>query len=208
MPKALVVAGIGAQVALWRAVALGRLPFWPTISMTFGALGSTALLAGPVSWCDEVGVPAALAVGLGSGLLLYVATRVAVEIATRLPSLEASVASVYGWSAGVPPAAMWALTLVLVVPGEELFWRGLVLPELQWSTSVVAGAVLSWLGGAGVTALWSSAPLLAAAVVGGAVWTTLGAWSGGVLAPIASHLVWTSLMLAWAPSAGRGKVRR
>jgi hypothetical protein len=206
MPEALVVVGIGAQAALWRSVALGRLLFWPTISVTFGALGSAVLLVG-VSWCDEVGAPAALAMGVGSGLLLYVATRVVVEIATRLPSLEASVMGIYGWSAGVSPMAIWALTLLLVVPGEELFWRGLVLPELQRSTSLVAGAVLTWLGAVGVTALWSSAPLLAAAVVGGAVWTALGAWSGGVLAPIASHLVWTSLMLAWPPSAGRGKVR-
>jgi membrane protease YdiL (CAAX protease family) len=103
--------------------------------------------------------------------------------------------------------AMWALTLVLVVPGEELFWRGLVLPELQGATSVVAGAILTWAGAAGVAAAWSSAPLLAAAVVGGAVWTSVGAWSGGVLAPIASHLLWTGLMLAWPPPAGRGKVR-
>jgi membrane protease YdiL (CAAX protease family) len=207
MPEALVAVGIGAQVALWRSVALGRLPFWPTISVAFGALGSAALLVGSVSWRDEVGAPASLAVGVGSGLLLYVATRVVVEGATRLPSLEASVIGVYGLSAGVSPVAMWALTLVLVVPGEELFWRGLVLPELQRSTSIVAGAVLTWVGAVGVTALWSSAPLLAAAVVGGAVWTALGAWSGGVLAPIASHLVWTSLMLAWPPSAGRAKVR-
>jgi hypothetical protein len=39
----------------------------------------------------------------------------------------------------------------------------------------------------------------------GAVWTILGS-VGAFIAPLASHLVWTSLMLAWPPSGDRAKV--
>jgi len=87
-----------------------------------------------------------------------------------------------------------------------LFWRGLVLPELSGATSVAWGAVLAWAAWVAVDAAWGSIPLLAGAVVGGALWTALAAWSGGVASPIASHLVWTGLMLAWPPLAARAKV--
>jgi hypothetical protein len=57
-----------------------------------------------------------------------------------------------------------------------------------------------------VDAAWGSIPLLAGAVVGGALWTALAAWTGGVVAPLTSHLVWTGLMIAWPPLAARAKV--
>jgi hypothetical protein len=60
-------------------------------------------------------------------------------------------------------------------------------------------AVLARLAGVAVIAVWLSLPLLAGAIVGGALWTGLAVWSGGVLAPFASHLVWTGLMLLWPP---------
>ena len=36
--------------------------------------------------------------------------------------------------------------------------------------------------------------------------TGLATWSGGVAAPVATHLVWTELMLVWPPRAARDKV--
>ena len=51
---------------------------------------------------------------------------------------------------------------------------------------------------------WRSWP---GAVVGGAVWIGLGWWCGGVLAPLASHVVWTGLMLALpVVRAGAGRL--
>jgi membrane protease YdiL (CAAX protease family) len=59
-----------------------------------------------------------------------------------------------------------------------LFWRGVVLPELSASTSVALGAVLAWAAWVAVDATWGSIPLLAGAVVGGALWAGLATWSG------------------------------
>jgi membrane protease YdiL (CAAX protease family) len=101
---------------------------------------------------------------------------------------------------------LWTATVLVVVPGEELFWRGLVVPELGASMGGVPGTILAWLAAVAITALWADLPFLAAAVVGGAVWTALAAWSGGVVAPLASHLVWTAAMVAWRPGAARAKV--
>jgi len=48
---------------------------------------------------------------------------------------------------------------------------------------------------------------VAGAVVGGAAWGALAWWSGGLTAPLASHILWTGLMLVLPPGAGR-EVRR
>ena len=73
------------------------------------------------------------------------------------------------------------------------------------STSVVVGAGLAWFGYVAANAVLRNLSILAAAVVGGAVWTVLGSVRD-VGAAVASHLVWTSLMLLWPPRAARGKV--
>ena len=39
--------------------------------------------------------------------------------------------------------------------------------------------------------------IVAGAVVGGGLWGALGWWSGGVLAPLASHAAWTALMIGF-----------
>jgi membrane protease YdiL (CAAX protease family) len=201
MEGAVVAAGVLGQAAVWWLIALGRIRFWWGTTVTFAILGAATLLVRSPGSIDA----ATLGVGVGSGVALYAATRLAVTILGRVQPFAASMADVYGRSAELPPAAVWAVTLALAVPGEELFWRGLVLPELQDATSLVAGACLAWLGYVAVNAVSRNLAILAAAIVGGAWWTILGS-AGDVGAAIASHLVWTGLMLAWPPTADRAKV--
>jgi uncharacterized protein len=206
MTEAAIAVGIAAQVVVWRLVARDRLPFWPATAMTFAVIGIASLLAGDPSCCRETEVAVASGVGVVSGLILYGATRVVVDVAAQHPSVRGAVASVYRHSKETTVFTTITLTLVIAVPGEEIFWRGLVLPQLSEATTSATGALLSWAAAVGVSAAWSSAPLLAGAAVGGALWTGLAAWSGGLLAPIASHLVWTGLMLVWPPPAAHDKV--
>lgn len=206
MPWAFIVIGVVVQVVVWRLVARDRLPFWPAVTTTFAGLGIGSLLAGDPGCCRETTPATASAVGVSSGLLLFGATRVVVDLATRRHVISRSVAAVYRREDEMGTVALSVLTLAVVVPGEELFWRGVVLPELSASTSVALGAVLAWAAWVAVDATWGSIPLLAGAVVGGALWTGLATWSGGVAAPVASHLVWTALMLVWPPRAARDKV--
>jgi membrane protease YdiL (CAAX protease family) len=206
MRVVVIVVGALTQAVTWRLVAKGRLPFWPVVTTAFAVLGLVSLVVGDASCCRETTSATASAVGVASGLLLFGATRVAVDLAARHELIRRSVVAVYRREEEVSTLAVTALTLAIVVPGEELFWRGLVLTELSAATSVAAGAVLAWGAGVVVDAAWGSVPLLAGAVVGGALWTALAAWTGGVLAPITSHLVWTGLMIAWPPLAARAKV--
>jgi uncharacterized protein len=206
MPAVVLVLGVLAQVIIWRLVVRGRFPFWPATATTFTVLGVASLLTGDPSCCREKEFATAAGVGIASGMALYGATRLVVGIATRYPRLDRAVADVYRRTQETTFLTAVALTLAIAVPGEELFWRGLVLSELQEATSSTTGAFLTWAAAVSVNAAWVSAPLLAGAVVGGALWTWLATWSGGVVAPLASHLVWTGLMLSWPPLAARAKV--
>jgi CAAX protease family protein len=206
MSGAVLVVGVLMQVVVWRLVARGRVPFWPATATTFAAIGIASLLAGDPSCCRETEAVVASVVGVASGLVFYGATRVVVGLATRHPLLHGAVVDLYRRSQEASFVTVVALTLVIAVPGEELFWRGFVLPELRDATGSVTGAILTWAAAVGVDAAWGSAPLLAGAVVGGALWTGLASWSGGVVAPVASHLVWTGLMLVWPPPAARDMV--
>ena len=206
MRVTILVVGILMQVAIWRLVVRGRIPFWPATVTTFAALGIAAVLAGNPNCCREKGLALASVVGVASGLVFYGATRVVVDLATRQPVLQGAVSDLYRRSQETAFITALAFTLLIAVPGEELFWRGFVLPELGDATGSVTGAILTWAAAVGVNAAWASAPLLAGAVVGGALWTGLAVWSGGVVAPVTSHLVWTGLMLVWPPPAARDMV--
>ena len=206
MRAAVLVVGVLVQVVVWRLVVRGRLPFWPATATTFALIGIASLLAGDPSWCRRQEFPVASGVGVASGLVFYAATRLVVDLATRRPVFERAVVDLYRRSRETRFVTVLVLTLLIAVPGEELFWRGFLLPELRDATGSVTGAILTWAAAVGVSAVWASPPLLAGAVVGGALWTVLAIWSGGVLAPIASHLVWTALMLVWPPPAARDMV--
>lgn len=206
MPRAVLVVGVLAQVVVWRLVVRGRLPFWPATAATFALIGVASILIGQIEFCREIAVTAALGVGVATGVALFGATRLVVGLATRHRDLRRAVGESYRPLEETPFMVGLVLTLFVAVPGEELFWRGLALTELTDATSTAMGAVLTWAVAVGVNAAWTSLPLLAGAVVGGAVWTGLAVWSGGVVAPIASHFIWTGLMLLWPPSAARDKV--
>jgi membrane protease YdiL (CAAX protease family) len=201
MVEVAIGAGVLVQAAMWRLIAVRRVAFWLATSLSFAVLGVAAILLRPPG---SPGVRS-LALGIGSGLVLYAATRVVVRLLVPVAPFAASVKDVYRRSEEIPRPAVWLLTLAIAVPGEELFWRGLVLPELQDATSVVLGAVLAWLAYVSINAVSRNLSILVAAGVCGAWWTFLGSLDG-VASPLASHLIWTSLMLAWPPAVDRAKV--
>jgi membrane protease YdiL (CAAX protease family) len=208
MADVVVVVGVLAQLLVGSLVARGRFRFWPATTLTLGAVGIAALVVGDPAWCASVSAGVAVAAGVAGGVGFYATTRAVVGVASRRSALRSAVSGVYDHATEIPLALALTLSLAIAVPGEELFFRGLVLPQLRAATTPLLGAILTWLVGAGVGLAWRSLPLFAGAVVGGALWTALGAWSGGVLAPLICHLLWTGAMIAWPPSVARDKVRR
>src|SRR5262245_59698343 len=196
MEAVAMVAGLLAEMVAWSLVARGR-NIWKTMPPVLGVMGVTALLLGPPAWSPDVSAGASLTLGLAAGLALYVATREAILIMGRWEPFRRHSLEMYRKQGGLSLVAALLLSIAISVPGEELFWRGLFQGELTRALDGSGVApVLAWL--AFVLANLPSAILAiaAGAMVGGGVWVALAWWSGGVLAPLACHVLWTGLMIA------------
>ncbi|HZB02571.1 MAG TPA: hypothetical protein VE800_10725, partial [Actinomycetota bacterium] len=144
------VVGVAIQAIAWRIVVLRRATFWPSVIVVWAILGVVALAIGDPRCCVERGVAVASAVGAASGLLLCGATRVVVSLASRWPVVATSVDDTYSRSGETSTVVAWVTTLAVVVPGEELFWRGVATPWLVEATATVPGAALAWLAAVAV----------------------------------------------------------
>jgi membrane protease YdiL (CAAX protease family) len=195
--------GALAEAVGWVLVSARSRSVWRLMPWILGGMGVAAVLVSPPVAAARVGVGEALGVGLGSGLVLYLGTLAFVVVASRTSTFGRAVASIYDEAAEVTLAASLVLSLAIMVPAEELFWRGLFQAHLDGSWPAAGAAVATWLAYTLVNAASLRPPIIAGALVGGGLWAALSAWSGGMLASFASHMLWTGLMLALPPGAGR-----
>jgi len=196
------VAGAAAEILAWRVVAVGRRSVWAVMGVALPVIGAvSAAVRPPVSVVGVDRAEAATA-GVATGLALYAATRGFLAATRGWGTFARHTRETYRPRGQLPHAVLLPLALLAVV-GEELFWRGLFQARLTVEAGAGGGAVLTWFAFVGANAASGSWPILAGAIVGGALWAGLAAWSGGVLASIACHGVWTLLMLAFPPAEGR-----
>lgn len=198
MELAAALGGALAEAVAWRAVAAGRSP-WRVLPATLGLLGLVAATLRPPRAAAGSGAAVATAAGVGIGLVLYGATRAFVRIAVRFGPFARHTRAQYARAGEVSPGAALLLAAGISAVGEELFWRGLALGRLSEGLGPAAGAAVAWAGYVGANVASGSLPIVAGAVVGGAAWTLLAWWSGGVLASVLAHALWTALMLAAPP---------
>jgi membrane protease YdiL (CAAX protease family) len=196
MEAAVMVAGLLAEMVAWTLVARGR-NIWTTMPPVLGVMGLTAVLLGPPAWSPDVSAGASLVLGLAAGLALYVATREAFQIIGRWGLFRRQSLEMYRKQGGLSLGVALLLSIAISVPGEELFWRGLFQGELTQALDGSGWApVLAWLAFVIANLPSANLAIAAGAVVGGGVWVALAWWSGGVLAPLACHVLWTGLMIA------------
>lgn len=202
---ALAVGGPAVHALGWALVRAGRISIWASSGITMGTFGLLAFLIGPVSGARTVGAPAGAGIGAAVGVGLYGATAAFMAVARRVPAVARQTAALYGEREGRSASAALAVPLLLSVPGEELLWRGAVLGVLgEVLGAPAAAAAVCWVGFVAVNLVSGSIPIVLGAAVGGATWTALAWWTGGVIASIASHLVWTALMILAPPPGARG----
>ncbi len=200
--RLVVVAGLALELVAWRTVAAGRASVWGLMVGVFALHGVVAALVLPPIASGQEPLVAALAVGTLSGLVLWAATLSFVAVAVRWEPFRRAVADRYARAAEVSLPAAVAISLLIAVPGEELFWRNLVQRRFGPSSEMV-GAAAAWIGYVVANAASGSLPFVAGAIVGGAVWGGLAWWTGGIAAGLASHGVWTTMMLVRPPASGR-----
>jgi membrane protease YdiL (CAAX protease family) len=199
MVRTVMALGLLLEAGAWWFVAFRRASVWAVMTPVLVGLGVAALIVGGPSWSPGVSPVLAVAGGAAAGVALYLATRVFVVVVRGWGAFQSQSRGMYLRRGELAATAVLALSVLLMVPGEELFWRGLFQVEIADATGgrTLLAAALTW--GAFVLANLPSANLaiVAGAVVGGAVWSSLGWWCGGALAPLVSHAAWTALMLAF-----------
>jgi uncharacterized protein len=185
-----VLVGMAGAGALWTAAFRGRRGFWAKMAVGVGALGAYALYANPDLRTTRL-KSADVARGIASAGLLYAIFQVGDRFARRvMPDGRAEIDDIYR-KRGLAPDPFIAATLALLIaPGEELFWRGLVNRYLaQQLGPVVGNATGATIYGA-IHLVSGNLTLTGAAGVAGAFWS-LEQLAQGRMAPlIVSHVVW------------------
>ncbi|MET0323716.1 MAG: CPBP family glutamic-type intramembrane protease [Ilumatobacteraceae bacterium] len=163
------------------------------LAATTWAIG--ALASGPIPFRPlpirlrrAVGAPAV------AGVVAFVVFLVASLVARHLPVLGPALDGVLD-AADAGPTALVLVVALVNGAGEELFFRGALHEALEPHRPAVATTVVYVL----VTVATGNVALVVAAVVMGALFSLERLSTRGVLAPIVTHLTWSTLMVLALP---------
>jgi len=156
---------------------------------TVGAFvsGPIPLQRGRVAWRTVVG-PAL------TGLAAYAAFVVAYLVARSLPLVGPAIDGVLSTADAGSTALVLFIALVNGI-GEELFFRGALHAALEPHRAGISATVVY----VAVTAVTGNIALVIAAVVMGALFSLERLSTRGVLAPMVTHLTWSTLMILALP---------
>jgi membrane protease YdiL (CAAX protease family) len=192
-----------AVAGAWGLVRLRVLSVWHAMGPVLGVLAVVALLTERVRWTSGSAGTAALA-GAAAGVGLYLATAAFMAVAGGWPPLARQADDIYGERREVSLGSALTVAALVVGPGEEIVWRGLALNLVEDATgSLLVAAGVTLVVYIGANAVSGSLPIVLGAVVGGATWTVLAVVTGGVLAGMVSHALWTALMILRPPISPR-----
>ncbi len=179
-------AGVWVVIFAWQP-----LNFWLLMALGVEGLGALALLIrGPFPLQEGNGVGDLILGGATAAILygIFVAGRLLTGLG--LPSAEPEIGAVYQLRAQAPAWVIVLLLILVIGPGEELYWRGLV----QWGLVQRFGA--AW-GCAGATLLYGFVHIAAgnlllvlAAIVAGGFWGLVYLRAGRIAPVVVSHIVW------------------
>jgi hypothetical protein len=192
------MAGAGA---IWTAAFRGKTGFWAKMAAGVGSLGAFALYANPDLRKTRV-KPADVARGIASAGLLYGIFQVGDRFARRImPNGSAEIDDIYR-KRGLASTPMIAASLALLIaPGEELFWRGLVNRYLAQQLGPVAGNAAGAAIYGGIHLVSGNLTLTGAAGVAGAFWSLEHLAQGRMAPLIVSHVAWDLWIFLVRPTA-------
>ncbi|MBA3551760.1 MAG: CPBP family intramembrane metalloprotease [Actinobacteria bacterium] len=192
--------GTFGVVFAWALVRAGKASVFIAMAIVLGGAGLASLTTGRVALSPRVGITTALVAGALAGAAFYLATIGFVLVVRRWSVFQRHVAEVYDQRRGFSLGAALLLSGLVVAPFEEVFWRGLFQTRLAQALGWPAGAALAWAAYVLANAASGSLPVIAGAIVGGAVWGGLALWTHGALASIVCHSIWTALMIVRPPN--------
>ena len=185
-------AGLGLATAVWTAAFRGRSHFWQKMAIGVGGMGALALAANPELRSPRNRPrPRDLGVGLATAAALYGVFRLGDRMARRvMPTGAADIDEVYARRRMAPRWFIATALALLIAPGEELFWRGLVNGYLMQRMGRVAGSATGAVIYGGIHLLTGNLTLTGAAGIAGAFWSLQYLFEGRLPAVIVSHVAW------------------
>lgn len=203
MNAVVLLAAIAVSFGAWFALFRGdRRDIWPrTWVIAFTLIGFSIGALAVVDRLDDIVGPLdlpSLAAGIGVGATWLVATHVGHAILCRLfPSFIDQVQDLYRLGVGDPWTRVLGPIAAMAV-AEELLFRGVI----GGIGGFIAGVVVY----TAVQVFERKWALTLAALLGGVIWGGLFEFTGGLLAPVVAHALWTTtLTLVW-PLRGCGPV--
>ena len=113
MEIAIIVAGISAEVFGWWLVASGRADIWKVMPVVLGSMGAAAVIVRPPVAGPGTGVATAALAGLAAGLVLYLATRAFVWVASHWGPFRHDMLETYGRASHGPDGRALRMTGVI-----------------------------------------------------------------------------------------------
>jgi hypothetical protein len=139
-----------------------------------------------------------VAVPVLTGVAAFGAFYGAALVARRIPALNDALTSVLNYAERGSDSLVMATTLANGV-GEEVFFRGSLFTALGSPHPVASSTALYMLA---TTATRNPALVLASGVMG-SLFAVQRRASGGLLAPILTHVTWSALMVRYLPTLFR-----
>jgi hypothetical protein len=175
---------------------LGPLGFWWGLSFSILVLSASAIifdqdLRKRIGPDVRSGLVKKIALGLTSAAALYLIFALGGALAKLIfPAAGHAIGRVYAFKAGFSCGRIFLLMLLVIGPGEEIFWRGFL--QNRWQD--LLGASKGWLT---TSALYAAVHigsgnhiLILAAAAGGLFWGWLFSRYRSLLLNAASHTLW------------------
>ncbi|MBY0120905.1 CPBP family intramembrane glutamic endopeptidase [Bacillus sp. S/N-304-OC-R1] len=171
--------------------------FWYIFSASLLFLISYSILNEELN--DEAAFGTYLLYGIGSGLLLYGVFWAGYQLIDILNiPIKKDVSKLYG---RYSPSMLWhyIVLMLIIIPGEEIFWRGFVQKRLMNYISVPLAVVISAILYASVHLYATHWILAFAALAAGLFWGWLYIWKKSMPLLIVSHLIFDLFLFVVMP---------
>jgi membrane protease YdiL (CAAX protease family) len=203
----MILAFIGAVlfVLLFARQQLGPLDFWWWMSLNIALLISLSLgldktyISFLLHDCHSKFMKKILLGVLASVVLYFIFCAGNYFSRQLLPFAASGISKVYSFRGSASPLQITLLLILLIGPGEELFWRGFI--QRQWENRL--GALAGWLFASALYALIhlgsGNITLALAALISGLFWGALFLRYRSPLLVAVSHTLWDILIFVVFP---------
>ncbi|MGO4887006.1 CPBP family intramembrane glutamic endopeptidase [Anaerobacillus sp. MEB173] len=186
-----------AHFLLWISFSWQPITFWLIFSLSLFLLILYSIKQESMdtegSWVSSI----SFGIGTGVGIYLLFAFGKWLIVTLQIPLLD-QLTELY---ALVKPIETWhyIVLFLIIVPGEELFWRGFILKRLAMAWEPIPAILFASVLYASAHIYAGSTLLLIAALVAGTIWGALYLWKKNITLCIISHFVFNLLLLVIFP---------